>query len=209
MTSQATDQRWFSSDLHLGHRNIITYCGRPFADADHMNVTIINRLAAIPGTGELWLLGDIALGDPSTLNQLNRISRPITLVAGNHDRCFGTGEKADRWAQTYQDISPVTRLHRGNTTLTLLDGTDVNVSHFPYAGDSRNRDNERPDRYLQHRPNDDGRWLLCGHVHEKWRQHGRMINVGIDAWGGQPVSETQIVELINAGPQDLPALTWR
>lgn len=25
---------WFTADLHLGHRNIIDYCDRPFADVD-------------------------------------------------------------------------------------------------------------------------------------------------------------------------------
>jgi calcineurin-like phosphoesterase family protein len=35
-----------------------------------------------------------------------------------------------------------------------------------------------------------------------------MINVGVDAWGGDPVSEAQVVELIEAGPRDLPTVPW-
>ena len=55
---------------------------------------------------------------------------------------------------------------------------------------------------------DDGAWLLCGHVHESWRQRGRMINVGVDAWGGRPVSEEALYELIDSGPADLETLPW-
>jgi calcineurin-like phosphoesterase family protein len=36
-----------------------------------------------------------------------------------------------------------------------------------------------------------------------------MINVGVDAWGGRPVSEEALCELIDAGPGDLAPLPWR
>jgi phage terminase large subunit-like protein len=64
------------------------------------------------------------------------------------------------------------------------------VSHFPYKGDSG-----YVDRFVDWRLEDDGSWLLCGHVHEKWRQMGKQINVGIDSWGGSPVSEDMIKEI--------------
>jgi len=32
---------WFTADLHLGHRNIISYCERPFLDAAEMNDALI------------------------------------------------------------------------------------------------------------------------------------------------------------------------
>jgi calcineurin-like phosphoesterase family protein len=77
------------------------------------------------------------------------------------------------------------------------------MTHFPYEGDSQERD-----RYSQARPRDEGDWLLHGHVHEAWRQRGRQINVGIDAWGGRPVSIDEITDLIAAGPRDLAPLPW-
>lgn len=43
---------------------------------------------------------------------------------------------------------------------------------------------------MAHRPVDDGEtWLLHGHVHERWRQAERMINVGVDVWEYRPVAE--------------------
>jgi len=32
---------WFTADLHLGHCNIIDYCGHPFEDAEAMNRALI------------------------------------------------------------------------------------------------------------------------------------------------------------------------
>ena len=80
-------------------------------------------------------------------------------------------------------------------------GHDVLACHFPYRGDSQGLD-----RYPQARPPDTGGWLLHGHVHELWRQHQRMINVGCDAWDCRPVDEATLAALIEAGPGDLPPL---
>lgn len=49
----------------------------------------------------------------------------------------------------------------------------------------------------------------AGNVHESWRQRGRMTNVGVDAWAGQPVDEETLCALIDAGPRDLPPQPWR
>jgi hypothetical protein len=34
---------WSTSDYHMGHRNIIGLCGRPFAEVDEMEREIIAR----------------------------------------------------------------------------------------------------------------------------------------------------------------------
>jgi len=52
------------------------------------------------------------------------------------------------------------------------------------------------DKYAMWRPQDDGHWLLCGHVHDKWKTMHKMINVGVDAWNFQPVSEVEIVRIV-------------
>ena len=36
---------WFTTDLHLGHSNIIDYCGRPFANVDAMSRALIDTFA--------------------------------------------------------------------------------------------------------------------------------------------------------------------
>jgi len=39
--------------------------------------------------------------------------------------------------------------------------------------------------------------LLHGHVHEKWRQQGRMVNVGVDVWDFTPVAEEVIARMMD------------
>ena len=43
-------------------------------------------------------------------------------------------------------------------------------------------------------------WLLHGHVHEKWRQQGRMVNVGVDVWDFTPIAEDVITGRMDATP---------
>jgi calcineurin-like phosphoesterase family protein len=201
--------RWFTSDLHFGHENIIKFCKRPFADASEMNIRIADEINELVTPGdELWILGDLALGKfDETLGLSRRLTAGrVVLVAGNHDRCHPVnGPKHERWIDVYRDRerSGLDEVILTNTTLELLDGTTVNVSHFPYEPQPMEHrvahGKSAEDRFEAWRPVDDGNWLLCGHIHDKWRQNGRQVNVGIDAWQ-RPVSELEILELIHAGP---------
>ena len=201
--------RFWTSDLHLGHENIIRFCNRPFRDTHHMNTEIIRRInTTVTPEDELWILGDACMGDLySTLPILTRITAPVTLVAGNHDRChpYHGQAKSDTWAEKYRELTGVKELHLGNVDVTLEDGTEVQVSHFPRAVEPKRLD--KPDRFVSWRPVDDGRWLLHGHTHGAWRQRGQQIDVGIDAWGGYPVSETTLLDHVNT-VTDLDALPW-
>jgi len=40
-------------------------------------------------------------------------------------------------------------------------------------------------------------WLLHGHVHDKWRQQGRLVNVGVVIWDFTPVAEEAIARLMD------------
>lgn len=123
------------------------------------------------------------------------------LVLGNHDRPFG-GNRSPEWNARYLRDGGFVALYHGAVELTLDDGSEGTLCHFPYTGGSGDGD-----RYTDQRPPDDGRWLLHGHVHEKWRQRGRMINV--DVWAGAPVPESTVIDHIAAGTHDLGRLPWR
>lgn len=226
--------RWFSSDLHFGHANIIRFCDRPFLkfpDTDSafsqdmtgpvnfMNESIISNINEyVTEDDELWLLGDLAMGNVDhTLKLPQRFrTRNLVLVAGNHDRCHPyNGAKHEKWIQRYQEDTKAKVLHLTETNLTLSNGITVVVNHFPFpsseqARPGRGKDGKPvEDKFASWRPVETGdNWLLCGHVHEKWRQQGRQVNVGIDAWGGRPVSEEEIIDLINAGEQNLDRYHW-
>lgn len=184
--------RWFTADLHLGHANIIRYCNRPFATADEMNEELVRRWnERVAPDDEVWVLGDFALGPiADSLACGLRLNGRKSLVVGNHDRMFGTRRESDyrRWVDRYTHEAGFADV-LGNVS-SHVGGVSVQVSHFPHEGDSHDAD-----RFEEARPADDGRWLLHGHVHEKWKVNGRQINVGVDVWDFAPVAEREL-ELI-------------
>ena len=171
--------RLFTADLHLGHANVIRYCDRPFADVDEMDRALVAGWnAVVADDDEVWVLGDLAMGPLAhSLEVAAELQGRKHLVIGNHDRPFH-GKKVDEYEAAGFE------LHHGTVELVLPGGVVVHACHFPYVGDSGDLD-----RHVEDRPIDDGGWLLHGHVHEKWRQRGRMVNVGVDAWGGRPVED--------------------
>lgn len=203
MYSMAT---WYSADLHLGHANISRYSGRPYDDVETMNTAIIERFASLVQPDDtLILLGDVAMGHlDDTVPLISLLPGKRILVPGNHDKCWrGHGDKATRhdalyasvFDEIWHDPSPVN-----------LNGKHTLLHHFPFRGAG---DHTATERYAEHRPIDRGEWLVHGHVHEKWRQRGRMVNVGVDAWGGYPVNSEELTQLIAIGPRDLPRLEWK
>ena len=185
---------WFTADLHLGHRNIIDYCNRPFRDVEAMNNALIeNWNESIAAEDTVWVVGDFALGKiADTLPMVGALHGNKILVAGNHDRCWaGHGRRADEWTERYLDAD-FDEIVQGSTRVDV-GGTSVVVCHFPYRGDSQHHD-----RFTEHRTADKGEWLL--HVHDRWAQEGRMINVGVDATGYRPVDSDVITDIMRSGP---------
>lgn len=188
---------YFTSDTHFGHANIIRYSRRPFQDVDGMNDSLVEAWNdTVRPTDEVWHLGDVVMGNAAeSLELIAYLHGRKLLVPGNHDRCWEGHKKPGAWAQTYElagfEIMP------SQTSLRLAD-REVQLCHFPYEGDSHDQD-----RYDSHRPADRGQWLLHGHVHDKWRQHGRQVNVGMDVWDYRPVAVESLEALIRAGENDL------
>ena len=189
---------WFTADLHLGHRNIIDYCNRPFHDVEAMNDALIKNWNETVATEDtVWVVGDFALGKiADTLPMARALHGRKILVAGNHDRCWsGHGERATGWTERYLDAG-FDEVIQGSAH-AVLDGRRVLLCHFPYRGDSQNQD-----RFVDARPVDKGEWLLHGHVHDRWSQNGRMMNVGVDTNGFIPVSASALARRMAAGPTD-------
>ncbi len=189
--------RYFTSDLHFGHENIIRYSGRPFGSVEEMNQQLVARWNATVGADdEVWVLGDVALGKThETLEFVRALTGRKVLVTGNHDRCWpGHGAKAERWEAIYRDAGFAEIRH--GTIRTALDGADVICNHFPYRGDSHDED-----RHRGQRPVDAGLPLIHGHVHERWQVNGRQFNVGVDVWDYRPVSEATLATLLRQPPE--------
>lgn len=196
---------WYSSDLHLGHVNIVSYCDRPYADVHEMNEDLVRRFSErVRPEDTLVLLGDVAMGRlEETVPLLAQFPGRLVLVPGNHDKCWvGRGAKAAKAEELY--LSVFDEIWHAPDPVEV-GGRRALLHHFPFRGSG---DHTAVERYSEFRPVDTGEWLLHGHVHNVWRQRGRMINVGVDAWGGYPVSESDLEALLAVGPADLPCLEW-
>jgi calcineurin-like phosphoesterase family protein len=204
---------WFTSDWHLGHGRICELANRPFDDTRTMNHWLIesaNRDTHPLDT--LIFLGDAAMGTMAeTLPLFKQVHCRLVLKPGNHDRCSPlyegyTGKPPEKvaalvaeWTARYEEVGFEVTDHNSFSN----NDYDVWMSHFPYEGDRT-----AEDRFVAARPKDKGEWLLHGHTHGLWRQRGKQIDVGVDAWAGRLVSQNMIAGMIHAGPGLLDALPW-
>lgn len=85
-------QRWFISDTHFGHENIIRYCNRPFRHADEMDEFMVqewNKL--VKPEDHITHLGDVTMnrgGRPQQeafIRLMSRLNGHKRLHLGNHD----------------------------------------------------------------------------------------------------------------------------
>lgn len=192
--------RFFISDTHFGHKNIIRFCDRPFADVDEMNEALIDNWNNVVGEDDtVYHLGDVALGPwvewDSILTRLNGYK---VLVVGNHERIFKgeTAKNQRRFATEYPKWFE--EIHHNIENFELANGRKVHLSHFPYEADHMEKS-----RHMDARLTDRGTTLIHGHTHlNQIVSHSRagtlQIHVGADAFDYTPVSEDQIISLINS-----------
>lgn len=81
---------FFSSDTHYFHKNIIKYCGRPFASTEEMNDAMIASWNSVVSDEDLaFHVGDFSLSrsvSPQEVTSvIQRLKGKKILIRGNHD----------------------------------------------------------------------------------------------------------------------------
>ena len=176
---------FFSSDLHIWHYNIIKYAGRPFTHLDAMHSYIIKKHNSVVGIEDTWhCLGDFAFASiykqTDFLSKLN--GKKKILYLGNHDRKPEV-MKSIGFDEVYD--TPVDWEYGG---------IKFRISHYPFGPEDHGGITPR---FMDRRPSVEGcDWLLCAHVHEKWKILRNMLNVGVDIWDFTPQSIIQIIQTI-------------
>lgn len=82
---------WFTSDLHLNHRAVVSMCGRPFKSVDEMNdILIRNFNERVKKNDTVYILGDISHRTPTTEvnNFISRLNGKKILCKGNYDKRY-------------------------------------------------------------------------------------------------------------------------
>jgi calcineurin-like phosphoesterase family protein len=142
----------------------------------------------------VYYLGDFSM-DMRLVERITlRLNGTKYLIPGNHDKVFKEVARAvpGKWYEYY--TASGWNLLSLTSTICLGDKTnnlEVMLSHLPYY-DPHSFDK----RYDEYKLKDQGKTLLCGHVHEKWKTLHKMINIGVDQWDYKPVSQDQIEHLL-------------
>jgi calcineurin-like phosphoesterase family protein len=184
---------YFTSDWHIGHTNVLSFCNRPFPNTSMMLKHFVERTnRRVKPTDTLWLLGDIFFY--ATTREMKEIIRSIkckvVLVKGNHDHN----------TSSLRSVCQVV-----DYAVISLGKTQVSLSHYPLRPSwwqrIKRRLQRRPStRFFERCPEQfNDCWHLHGHVHSKERysgKFGRQIHVGVDAWNYNIVSQDEILDLI-------------
>lgn len=176
--------KWFTSDLHFGHKNILEYCDRPCEDLYQMQEMLIsNWNSVVKPIDDVFHLGDFSFLRPAETRAISAsLNGNKHAIWGNHDS--RNNLVSCGFTSVYHSAK-----------LKLAKDVYVHLNHFPYYGDHEGLE----DRYVELRPKrTDTNWLLHGHVHDCWqvKAEEKMINVGCDVWGFKPVSADKILDII-------------
>ena len=188
---------WFTADLHLGHKNILEYCNRPWETIEEHDAAILQNWHDTVKDGDLvYVLGDVVMGSiKKYAERLDALPGQKHLIAGNHDRIWrgieGWSDKKNYDAMIAAGFTSWAQANRiSNANYLGWDYNDpVRLDHFPSEGESVAG---KPDRFAEYRPHDHGYIILCGHVHDQWVTTGFNINVGVDVRNYRPVSAVEL-----------------
>ncbi len=180
----------FSSDLHIGHANIIRYCSRPFKDVDEMTEVLVANHNALVGAEDLVIdVGDFSMQPRHVQPTLLRMNGKRILVSGNHDQCHPVNKGWEKSREKYLSWGFSEVVVSMNMEIA---GEDVIITHMPYEPDPRH-----PGKYAKFCPEDKGGWLIHGQEPGKWKEKGKMIDVGVDARDYRPIHIDEIARIIN------------
>ncbi len=183
--------KYFSSDLHFFHKNVITYCNRPWDNVEDMNEGLITIHNSVVKPEDTWyFLGDFAFGSNTKIKEvISRLNGKKIAVCGNHDR----------GAKKMMELGFDFACHE----LVLNVGKHrCRLSHFPYRPTDDEIANLGYDaRCLDRRPpRVEGEFLLHGHSHSSKDKvlKRNSLDIGVDGHDYKPWSESEVVGMINA-----------
>jgi len=168
-------KKWFISDTHFSHTNIIRYTGRPFETVEEMNRCLMkNWNDCIDANDQVFFLGDFGLGDVDHLHSIcSQLKGHKICIRGNHDRNASYMMRVG-----FSTVLESAFLKIGQHTVELI--------HIP--------SNEAPLHFQLH-----------GHVHEKRPSKiiSNQLNLCVEVWDYKPVDEKVILSLLDKAAKNV------
>lgn len=176
----------FTSDLHLGHINIVDSCNRPYDSVEEMNEALIeNWNRRVTDETDVYIMGDFSYRSHMHVGSyLDRMKGNKHLVIGNHDhKWMKNVSNLDRY---FVSVSNMELINLGNKLITLC--------HYPMIEWNRSR-------YAKEQGNSSS-WLIHGHIHNdregmayKFIKENLpcALNAGVDINGYEPVTFDELV----------------
>jgi len=164
---------YYTSDLHLGHANIIKLCERPFYYVQEMDEALINNWNnCVTNRDTVYILGDLMFRVVNPENYLLRLKGKKHLIVGNHDPSWMKNVELTKY---FDSVERIAVINTGKCKATLC--------HYPmmsYEGD----------------------YLLYGHIHNHkndtyWpilKKMENALNVCVEVNGYRPATFDELVE---------------
>ena len=114
---------FFIADLHIGHKNAISFDNRPYTDIETHDNDIINRWNEVVGINDtVWILGDFSWYNATkTIEIFNRLNGIKNLCIGNHDHKLLRNRDIQGLFNEIVDYKEI----------EFPDGKGVVLSHYP------------------------------------------------------------------------------
>lgn len=109
-------RKFYISDWHYGHNNILAFDNRPFKAIEEMNQALVERWNAVVADGDIvYVLGDMFwCGIEKALPILDSLAGQKFLIKGNHDRCHDS-----RFVKRFVKISEYMEAEDGDRKVIL------------------------------------------------------------------------------------------
>ena len=179
---------FFTSDMHLGHRNIVEICSRPFPDVATMIDELIQRNnSMVTDRDDVWDLGDVAYrcSPWEVAESLKQLNGHRHILLGNHDKPLREAYKKGLLNDMVKTgkieiIGGETAIYDKNLIIAkqlTIDGQRVILSHYSYR--------TWPSAFR-------GAIMLYGHSHGNLSDYYKSFDVGVDSHNFYPWSWLEI-----------------
>ncbi len=129
----------------------------------------------------------------ASIDEMNRVMiARWNAVVGHEDTVYHLGDfamgKRSEWPLFLRQLN-------GAKKILILGNHDRSARQMIEVGFNEAHEKLVWDGWLlQHHPIATNNRLLCGHIHEKWRRIGLVINVGVDVWDFTPRTIDELVK---------------